>query len=307
MRQKNPTNTAASVHQRIINLARVQNSEANLLFTRYGLERFLYRLSQSPHADSFVLKGAMLFFVWTGTASRPTRDLALLAHFPPDAGEIRRVFHDICLTKVDDDGLRFETPAMEIEATQGLRLFGGFRVNIPASLGKVRLQIRIDLGFGDVVTPVPKRITYPTLLDLPAPRLAAYHMETVIAEKTEAIVKLGATNTRTKDYFDLLALSRNFPFKGSNPVSSLAATFHARNTPIPMDDPPGLADDFATDGASSTRWHSFLRRNSLADEATWPEALTAVRTFVLPPLRAVGQAKEFKHEWPIGGPWRSLK
>jgi predicted nucleotidyltransferase component of viral defense system len=304
MSQKSPKNIAASVHQRIINLARAQNSDANLLFTRYGLERFLYRLGRSPHADSFVLKGAMLFFVWTGTASRPTRDLDLLALISPDVEEIRRVFQNICLTTVEDDALEFQTTAMEIEPTQGLRRFGGFRITIPALLSKVRLQVQVDLGFGDTVTPAPKRITYPTLLDQPAPQLAAYHMETVIAEKTEAIVKLGLTNTRTKDYFDLFALSRNFAFTGSDLVSSLAATFRTRDTPIPADIPPGLTEGFATDAVSLTRWNSFLRRNGLADDPDWPEVVAAVRTFVLPPLRSAGQTQAFKHEWPVGGPWR---
>jgi Nucleotidyl transferase AbiEii toxin, Type IV TA system len=165
------------------------------------------------------------------------------------------------------------------------------------------VQIQVDLGFGDNVTPAPKRITYPTLLDQPAPQLAAYHMETVIAEKTEAIVKLGLTNTRTKDYFDLLALSRNFAFKGPDIVSSVAATFHKRDTPVPADDPPGMTDEFAKDAASLTNWRSFLRRNGLADDFDWPEAVAAVRVFVLPPLRAVGQAQAFTREWPAGGPW----
>jgi predicted nucleotidyltransferase component of viral defense system len=304
MSQKSPKNIAASVHQRIINLARAQNSDVNLLFTRYGLERFLYRLSRSPHADSFVLKGAMLFFVWTGSASRPTRDLDLLAQISPDAGEIGREFRNICLTAVEDDGLEFQASAMEIEAMQGLRRFGGFRITIPALLGKVRLQVQVDLGFGDSVTPAPKRIDFPTLLDQPAPRLAAYHMETVMAEKTEAIVKLGLTNTRAKDYFDLLALSRNFAFSGSDLVSSIAATFRTRDTPIPADTPPGLTDGFATDGVSMIRWHSFLRRNGLPEDPDWPETVATVRTFVLPPLRAAGQTQAFRHSWPVGGPWR---
>jgi predicted nucleotidyltransferase component of viral defense system len=304
MSQKSLKNVAASVHQRIVNLARAQNSDVNLLFTRYGLERFLYRLSRSAHADSFVLKGAMLFFVWTGEASRPTRDLDLLAHISPDAEVIRRAFREICRTSVEDDALEFQSNAMEIEATQDLRRFGGFRISMPALLGKVRLQVQVDLGFGDSVTPAPKRITYPTLLGQPAPQLAAYNMETVVAEKTEAIVRLGLTNTRTKDYFDLLMLSRNFAFAGSDLVASLSATFQTRDTRIPADIPPGLSEGFAADPVSLTRWNSFLRRNGLSDNADWPKALAAVRTFVLPPLRATGQAEPFTHEWPGGGPWR---
>ena len=299
-----PKNVAASVHQRLLNLARAQPTDVNLLFTRYGLERFLYRLGRSPHADSFVLKGAMLFYVWTGAASRPTRDLDLLAHLEADPEQIRRVVQNVCLLAVADDGLEFQPALMQIEATQALRRFGGFRVVVPARLGKVRLQIQIDLGFGDVVTPAPKRIKYPTLLDQPAPELAAYHMETVVAEKVEAIVKLGMTNTRTKDYYDILALASGFAFKGADLASSLAVTFRTRSTTLPSDIPPGLSDEFGLDAAARSRWQAFLKRNKFAGEPAWAATVAAVRTFVLPALHAAERGKGLAQAWPAGGPWR---
>lgn len=301
-----PKNMAASVHQRLLNLARAQQTDVNLLFTRYGLERFLYRLSRSPHAGSFVLKGAMLFFVWTGADSRPTRDLDLLAHLEADPEKIRRVIEAICRTPVADDGMEFQSELMQVEVTQALRRFGGFRVVVPARLGNVRLQAQIDLGFGDAVTPAPKRITYPTLLDQPAPELAAYHMETVVAEKLEAMVKLGTTNTRTKDYYDLFALSRAFPFQGADLVSSLTVTFNTRGTPIPADIPEGLADAFASDRAARGRWDTFLDRNELGSDISWAEAVAAIRKFAFPPLHAAGKGGTFPVDWPPGGPWPAL-
>ncbi|KAB2907717.1 MAG: nucleotidyl transferase AbiEii/AbiGii toxin family protein, partial [Dechloromonas sp.] len=172
--------------------------------TRFALERYLYRLSRSPYADAFVLKGAALFVVWAGSDARPTRDVDLLARVEADLATVRRTVAAICRTEVEPDGLNFQPEAMQIEAIQALRQFGGFRVIVPVLLGRTRLQVQIDLGFGDAVTPAPQHLTYPTLLNFPAPQLAAYHMETVIAEKLEAMIKLGTLNTRTKDYYDLL-------------------------------------------------------------------------------------------------------
>lgn len=162
--------------------------------TRFALERFLYRLSRSPHADAFVLKGAALFVVWAGSDARPTRDVDLLARVEADLATVSRTVAAICRTEVEPDGLNFQPEAMQVEAIQALRQFGGFRVIVPVLLGRTRLQVQIDLGFGDAVTPAPQHLTYPTLLDFPAPQLAAYHMETVIAEKLEAMINLGTLN-----------------------------------------------------------------------------------------------------------------
>lgn len=304
MSAERPKNIAASVHQRLVNLARTQGKEVNLLFTRFGLERFLYRLGQSPHADSFVLKGAMLFFAWTGAAARPTRDLDLLAKVDADPATVRRAIEAVCRMKVEDDGVEFRPELMQIEPIQALRQFGGFRVLVPGLLGRIRLQVQIDLGFGDAVTPAPQRLTYPTLLDFPAPELAAYHMETVIAEKLEAIVKLGLTNTRTKDYYDLLVLARTFDFNGQELASSLAVTFRNRSTEIPTGIPDGLTDAFAADTAARGRWQAFLTRNDLPRDSEWPQAVAAIRSFVMDPLRAATANGEFRRSWSADGPWQ---
>lgn len=303
MSSPSPTNLPASVHQRLINLARTRRQDANLVLNRFALERFLYRLSRSPHADAFVLKGAMLFLVWTGDSARPTRDVDFLARIEPDPALVRRMIDVICRTSVEPDGLDFRSELLDLEAMQALRQFGGFRATVPVFLGRTRLQVQIDLGFGDAVTPAPQQLEFPTLLDFPAPHLAAYPMASVIAEKVEAMLKLGTANTRTKDYFDLLTLSRAFPFSGQELASALFASCNARGTTVPRDVPAGLVEAFGQDAAAQSRWTAFLNRNELPREVSWAEAVTAVRSFAWPPLQAAGL--EFTAFWPAGGPWRS--
>lgn len=302
MSSPNPRNLPASVQQRLINLARAQRKDANLIMTRFALERYLYRLSRSPYADAFVLKGAALFVVWAGSDARPTRDVDLLARVEADLATVRRTVAAICRTEVEPDGLNFQPEAMQVEAIQALRQFGGFRVIVPVLLGRTRLQVQIDLGFGDAVTPAPQHLTYPTLLDFPAPQLVAYHMETVIAEKLEAMIKLGTLNTRTKDYYDLLILSRAFPFNGQELTSSILVTFSTRETAIPPGVPEGLSEAFANDAGARSRWGAFLRRNDLPADHDWPEVVRALRDFLLPPFRTIGG--EFQRTWPAGGPWQ---
>lgn len=302
MNSPRPKNIPASVHQRLVNMARSRRNDVNLLLTRFTLERFLYRLSRSPYAESFVLKGAMLFFVWTGANARPTRDVDLLAKVEADPAIVRRIFEEICQTQVENDGLEFRAQLIDIETIQALRQFGGFRVTVPALLGRIRLRTQIDLGFGDAVTPAPKRLSYPTLLDFPAPELAAYPMETVIAEKLEAILKLGTLNTRIKDYYDLLVLARTFAFNGQELASALTATCHARGTDIPQGIPDGLTDAFANDTAARNRWTAYLKRNDLPQDPEWPQAVVAIREFVMAPLH--GTVRGFRASWPPGGPWQ---
>jgi hypothetical protein len=141
------------------------------------------------------------------------------------------------------------------------------------------------------------------LLDFPAPQLAAYHMVTVVAEKLDAMLKLGTLNTRTKDYYDLLVLSRAFAFDGQELASAFHATFSARGTALPAAIPDGLSDDFGAEANARNRWIAFLTRNALPADTTWPQAIRLLRNFLLLPLRSAG--REFRQSWPPGGPWQA--
>jgi predicted nucleotidyltransferase component of viral defense system len=208
-------NLPASVKDRLLALAKQRNESFNLLQVRYGVERLLYRLSQSQHADKFLLKGAMLFAVWDEKMHRPTQDVDFLAFGSIKLEDLTKIFQEIAQTPVQPDGLVFEADSIRVEEIREDNAYGGVRVRLVAQLGTGEVPLQIDLGSGDVVTPAPEKAIFPTLLDFPAPHIRTYPVYTVVAEKFEAMVKLGLTNTRMKDFYDLWFLSQRFDFDGA--------------------------------------------------------------------------------------------
>ena len=180
----------------------------------YALERWLYRLSCSAYADRLVLKGALLLRTWGIPAVRPTRDIDLLARASNDLDAIRQMVADICEAEVEADGMSYDPTAVATAGISEDADYRGVRATFSGELGTARYPMQIDLGFSDVVTPPPVEIEYPTLLDLPAPHLQTYNRETAIAEKFEAMVKLGELNSRMKDFYDIWALSSTGTFAG---------------------------------------------------------------------------------------------
>jgi hypothetical protein len=237
---------AASVRQRLMQLSRERSEEFHLLLTRYGLERLLYRLTQSPHAGQFVLKGAVLFQLWTGEPHRATRDLDLLGLGPPSTDRLCQVFQVVCSLPVADDGLIFLTDAVQAEQIKEDNEYEGVRLRIGARLGNARIPLQVDIGFGDAVTPGPQAVNYPTLLDFPAPQLLAYPRETVVAEKFQAMIQLAMANSRMKDFYDIWTLARKFEFAGPPLGAAIRATFERRQTALPTVTPLPLTAAFST-------------------------------------------------------------
>lgn len=197
---------AASIRARLLNLAKAQGVDFNQVLVRFALERILYRLSQSVHADRFLLKGALLFTLWYDMPHRPTRDADLLGFGPSDLESIAQTFRDIASVDVND-GMVFDPASVTAEEIGKEAGYAGARVLISGEIAKARCKTQIDIGFGDAVTPGPIDATYPVMIDdLPAPRLRTYPVYTVIAEKLHAIALLGMTNSRLKDYLDLSVL-----------------------------------------------------------------------------------------------------
>ena len=205
MNPANP-NVAASVRARLLNVAKAQGVDFNQVLVRFALERILYRLTQSQHADRFLLKGALLFTLWYDMPHRATRDADLLGFGASDLDSVAATFREIAAVAVDD-GIAFDPTSVTVDEIRKEAGYGGVRVIIAGELAKARCKTQIDVGFGDAVTPAPVDSIYPVLLDdLPAPKLRAYPTYTVIAEKLHAIALLGMTNSRLKDYFDLSVL-----------------------------------------------------------------------------------------------------
>jgi hypothetical protein len=254
---------AASIRARLKQHADSTREDFNLTLTRYGLERLLYRLSVSPHAPSFLLKGALLFALWYDQPHRPTRDADLLARGTNDIDTLVTTFREICAIACDD-GLVFNSQAIKGSEIRKSTGYGGVRIDITATLDRARIALQVDIGFGDAVTPGPEEIRYPVFLDdLPAPKLQAYPKHTVVAEKFHAICLLGMANTRLKDYFDLDVLLTESDVTAEQLRRSIEATFSRRQMALPQQVPAGLSNAFATDPAKQAQWKAFLKKNRL--------------------------------------------
>lgn len=282
---------AASIQARLLAIAKSRGEDFNLTLNRYGLERFLYRLSISPAREHYWLKGALLFDLWFDAPHRPTRDADFLGFGPADAVAVRKALTKVCRIEAPD-GMMFDPDSIAIEEIREDARYGGLRVWIKGLLGKARCALQLDIGYGDAVTPGPQEIEFPTLLaDQPAPRLHAYPRATVVSEKLEAIVSIGMTNSRMKDYFDLRALAREGAIDQDELASAIAATFARRKTPVPQDVPLGLSDEFARDAGKKAQWKGFLGKNRL-DAPSLEEVVAEVRRFVEPPLKAALKVRQ---------------
>lgn len=286
MTRKPVTNVAASIRSRLLALAQARGERFERLLQAYAIERFLHRLGASEQRDRFVVKGAMLLAVWGAGVARPTRDLDLLGFGDSDAGHLRDVIRSICARAADiPDGIDFDLKSMETTAIRDADDYAGTRVLVWASLGSARIRMQIDVGFGDTVHPAPEWIEFPTMIDLPAPRVRAYPREASIAEKIEAIVALGEANSRLKDFYDLFALARETEFAGDVLVESVRRTFATRGTRIPEGTPQGLGDAFLANQTTQSRWSGFIADRHLI-APTLPEVGTRLRAFVLPLLQS---------------------
>lgn len=264
-------NIAASVRARLLNVAKAQGVDFNQVLVRFALERILYRLSQSEHADRFLLKGALLFALWYDMPHRATRDADLLGFGASDLESVAQTFRDIASVSVDD-GIVFDPASVVAEEIRKDVGYAGARILISGELAKARCKTQVDIGFGDAVTPGPIDATYPVLLDdLPAPHLRTYPVYTVVAEKLHAIALLGMTNSRVKDYFDLSVLLEREALDADLLARAIKATFERRGMAVPTELPVALSDEFAHDTSRQALWQAFVKKNGLD-----PEPLEAI-------------------------------
>ena len=293
-------NLPASVRQRLLNLSKERKEPFDLVLVHYAIERLLYRLSRSRHAERFLLKGAMLFAVWSKGTHRPTRDVDFLGFGSKDEEELTAIFKELCRLETEPDGLTFMPDTVAAAAIREDAAYPGTRVTLQARLENARIPLQVDIGFGDIVTPEPETISFPTLLEFPAPQLRAYPIYTVVAEKLEACVRLGEANTRMKDFFDLWFLSGKFPLDGELAKDAVIRTFARRETILPTVMPAAFNPEFAS--AKAPAWAAFLRRNALA-AVELTAVLEAVRAFAGPVMEAAAKGGAFDQSWAPGTGW----
>ena len=303
--KKAPSNLPESVRQRLLDLARQNKQDFGLLLTKYALERLLYRISVSKHRDTFVLKGALLFQLWTSEPYRPTRDLDMLGYGDESAERYRKIFTDLCSLNVEDDGLTFLPDTIRVQRIRDEEEYEGVRVLLASRLTNARIPLQIDIGFGDVVTPAPMELDYPTLLSFPAPKLHAYPKESVVAEKFEAMVKLGMANSRMKDFYDLWVMARHFEFKGQVLSAAIKATFERRKTTLPSSKPLALTAEFSEAATKQAQWRGFLRKSGLNASESLGEVVKVLDGFLMPVVEGIISNRTLGHTWRPGGRWKS--
>ena len=296
-------NISASVRERLLNKARAEKLDYNLLLTRYALERMLYRLSISKQRDQFLLKGALLFDLWFDVPHRPTHDADFLGFGSAEIPHIEEIFRDICRIEVED-GIAFQPDTVKAAEIRKEANYAGVRVTLLGMLDSARCPVQIDLGFGDAVVPGPDEVHYPVILgEMPEPHLHVYPRYTVVAEKLEALTSLGMLNSRMKDYFDLWILAKHSDFDGQILSRAVAATFDRRRTAIPTGLPIGLSDEFISDAQKAKQWQGFLRKNAL-DPMPLATVVADLRDFLMPVLVAIAAGGSHDYPWRAGTGWQ---
>jgi hypothetical protein len=288
---------AASVRQRLLNKARKSGRPFNEIFQYYAMERFLYRLSKSPYANDFVLKGALMLNVWRGPLSRPTMDIDLLG----------RVGNNVDSIVDEPDGLVFEPDSLLGERIIEGASYEGIRVRLRGKLGRATVAIQVDIGFGDIIVPFSVTADYPTILDFPVPLVQGYSKESAIAEKFQIMVRLGVLNSRLKDFFDIWLLAHHFDFGGKTLASAIKETFRNRGTEIPAD-PGAIIKAFALDPDKQSQWRGFHRRNLLEGVSeNLTEVVDFISGFLTPVMRAISRGETFSEIWQRPGPWKKME
>ncbi len=275
------------IKDRLIKYAKEYGEDPNRVFIRYVNERLLYRLSISDHANDFAVKGAMVFYFWGGGDFRPTKDIDLLGFTKQDQEELKNIMEKVCLVEVDkDDEVSFDKDSINTSEIRKLTKYGGICVDGKSKLKGVGREIpfQIDVGFGDIITPSSRLAEMNSLLDFPAPKLRIYNVETVIAEKFEAMITNGINNTRLKDYWDVFNLLNNEKLKIDLPILSDAVknTFERRETKVDNLEPGGLSKEFYRHEHKVNQWNRFLKINGLDKELNLEKVVLAVSDVLLP-------------------------
>jgi predicted nucleotidyltransferase component of viral defense system len=294
---------SASVHARLKNLAKQSGRTFQELFYYHAMERFLYRLFNSQYSNSFILKGGLMFKGWGIPLRRPTRDIDVQGYQENPIDGLVKIVQNICALDVEPDGIRFDPDSVWGETIIDEAEYPGVRIHFVGYLGKAPIHLHLDVSFANVVTPAEIKAKYPSLLNMPAFEIRGYTYETTIAEKFEAMVKLGTLNDRMKDYFDIWLLSQQVEIQGISLAKAINATFKNRKTPLPTNMPIALTSKFAMQ--KQKNWESFLRRSEL-DVLGYPpldRIVDILREFLWPVVLAVANNESFTNTWNVGGPW----
>ena len=294
MSQKNVKNISASIKQKLLNKSKEMARSFSEVLQYYGLERFLYRISASKYQNNFTLKGALLFTAWRQSAIRSTVDIDLLGKVSNNPDDIVKIFQNICNQKTEDDGLRFDDSSIVAEQITLDADYQGVRVLLYGYLDTARIRIQVDIGFSDVITPDSEVLEYPTILDMPVPKLNCYNKETAIAEKLQAMVKLDLLNSRMKDIYDIWILSQQFELNNLSLANAIQNTFEQRKTKITTNITT-FTEEFYLNAEKIAQWKGFLKRSKVTGTPIELEkAVLDIKSFLLPILTRITQKDDIR-------------
>lgn len=295
-------NTAHSVKVRLLNLSDHDNRRYQQLLVRYMQERFLYRLSESKYCDKFILKGGALLYAYDEFLPRPTLDVDFMgANISNNRNAIIAAFKEIVSDIDTDDGVRFVADSIDAYEIAVDRKYPGVRITVTGLLDTIRKELTFDIGFGDIITPSPVIMSYPIIIDgMTSPKLTAYSLETVVAEKFQTMVDKSVFNSRMKDFYDLYRIVRVHDFNAAILARAIQATFENRNTRL-SDARIIFSTEYVNDPTLEKRWNSFCEKTRVHNPPTFKEIMDAITDFLRPylePLLAMNDA-EYKQGRPI--------
>jgi predicted nucleotidyltransferase component of viral defense system len=289
IKQKTPKNIGASVRARLLKVAKETQQDYNAILNRYVQERLLYRISISEHNKDFILKGALLFLSYNMPVSRPTKDIDFLGrNIKNDIQLILKIILGIVSIELDD-GVNFNGDEIAVEVIKEMNEYKGIRCKVPGNVGGASFRIQLDIAFGDKIIPQPNEINFPVMLDFPVPVLWAYSLESAVAEKFEAIVKLNFLTSRMKDFYDIVFLSTQYEFHSIVLRQAIFTTFNVRGTDIAT----GaiiFSRMFIEDERLNRQWLAFANRQLKNDKRTFPEIIAALNQFLMPVLKRDGES-----------------
>lgn len=297
-------NIVASVLARLRNTSKSSGAPFQQVLQQYAIERFLYRVSKSKHAQGVVLKGALLLKTIGIPRARPTMDIDMLRKGKADQASLITLVKDCATLEVEADGLAFLADSVVAEEIAKDSEYKGTRVLMDARMDNVRLRIQIDFGVGDVIVPGPRMIEYPAFLASDTIQLLAYPIESAIAEKLQAMVALGNANSRMKDFYDVWMCSNHLDFEGDTLLRAISATFANRETRVPAEELEALTTDFVEQ--HRVQWNAFVRKigeNELRD--AFGKVVGSIKAFAMPVLSSLPRGDNFTRQWRAGKGWVS--
>jgi len=289
---------AASTRQKLRDLARTRHEDFDYVLRQYVMQRLLYRLSCSEYVDQFLLKGALLFWVWNENFHRPTRDIDLLSFGDNDVPHLVEVFQQI-VSRDDGDGLVFDADSVTgIEIKEDAD-YSGVRITGFAYLAKAKIPFQVDIGYGDVVVPEAEEAQLPSFLDLPPPQLRIYPVYVVIAEKFQAMVMLGVANSRMKDFYDIKTIACAMMLDGQLLFDAIKATFERRKTDIEIEIEPlyVFSETFKQDKDKQMQWAAFLNKNGLEKGTSFSDVVNEIQHFLEPVYQAIAEKQDHRQQW----------